>query len=486
MRTAITAGVARATGWLVVVAVALATTIGLINRIFTPADAPYFLLTREVAAHPWASLGLLVVSFGAYGWVFRKLCGLLAGWRDGVHTHPPRGPRTATLVRFLDWMFSSWWRIALVLAVCWLPWYLTSYPGQPNPDFARMLEEFLLTRPDTVGATPAYENYPTSFYLLPGGDSLWSNHHNFFLMLYYGSVSKLSITLFGTVMPAIYALSTVTLILTLVAFGRAFAILGRFVTDWKIRGIGFGLVVFSPLIALWSMSHSKNQLFAAGFAWWLALLAEYLHAERRMLRRWYVEMVLVGVLITASVLFGWILLVCQAIAMLFLRRGWRGPLTAMAVPALVVHGAVVVLVSMGTVIPSDPIETKGLQLQQLTLILKEHPDALSAQDRAALSRIFDTDVMVEVFDPDSSDPVKSTGPFIRKTDSYQYKTVQPQDWDAFNGIYLRAALKYPGTFLDGLVLKTYRYLDPLDKGTTWYPAWQPITIARSVTTGLRR
>lgn len=458
-------------GWIAVVVVATATAIGLVARL-APDDAPYFLLTATVADHPLASLLLWALCLAAYALGFRALCRWLERWRHGVVTAPAQGPRTRRLERLTTWVFARWWHGAVALAVAWSPWILLSWPGQPNPDFARTIGEFLLERSDFTGDVIApFEAYPTSHYLLPDSERIWSNHHNFFLMLYYGGISWVSIWLFDSLMPGIFLFSTLSLLLTLVAFGRAFQLLGRLVASWKVRAVALGIVAASPLIGLWGMSHTKNHLFAALLVWWLALVAQFVHARKPVGRRWYVETALVSTGVAVSVLFGWILLVAQALVMLGVRRGRFAPLAVMAVPALLVHGTVAAAGALGLLIPSDPIETKGVQLQQLSLILREHPDALSADDREALGRIFDLEAMAAAYDEDVSDPVKSSGPFSRKTESYRYKTVQPEDWDAFTGIWLRAGAEHPDTFVDALVAKSYRYLDPFDEGTHFYPPW---------------
>lgn len=459
-------------GWCIVVVIAAATAIGAINR-WVDADGEYFLLTRAVAERPILSALIGVVSLAGYALGFRLLCRAVAGWRHGATSAPPRRRVAVALAGATGWVFARWWRISLVLAVAWLPWYATSFPGQPNPDFARTIGEFLLQRSD-FGEEPApiapFEAYPTSQYLMTDSERIWSNHHNFYLMLYYGAGSKLSLVLFDSLMPAIFVFAALSGLFTLVAFGRSFGILGEFVTAWKVRLAAFVVVAASPLIALWSISHTKNHLFAAAFVWWLALLARFVHRDH-VTKRWYVETAFVSIVIAVSVLFGWMLLLVQAVAMLWMRRRRFAGLIALGIPALVLHFSVSGLVSAGVIIPSDPIETKGLQLQQLALILKEHPDTLSADDEEALSRLFDIEAMRAAFDPDISDPVKSTGPWHLKTDSYRYQSVEEGDWDAFNGIYLRAAVAHPDTFLDGLVLKTYRYVDPLDEGTNFYPPW---------------
>ena len=71
-----------------------------------------------------------------------------------------------------------------------------------------------------------------------------------------------------------------------------------------------------------------------------------------------------------------------------------------------------------------------------------------------------------------SNRVKSTRNLEDKGDSYRYETVQPEDVAAIDGIVARLAAEYPGTTLDSLFLKSYRYLDPFDDGTNWYPPWR--------------
>ncbi|MCW2815077.1 MAG: hypothetical protein JWN84_2532 [Nocardioides sp.] len=463
--------------WVVVVVVAVATTAGLVDRYLTPDDAPYLLLSREVGDQPLLALLFLALSLAAYAVVFVGLRALVDAWR----TAPTESVAVTRLTTFVAWTYARWWRVSLVLAVVWLPWYLSSFPGQPSPDPANMITEFVSRRSDFVGAPPfadgsgtaPYVDYPTSTYLLTDGDSLWSDHHPFYLMLTYGAVCAASIAAFDSLVPALVLLSAASAVFTLVAFGRALGILGSLVPGWRPRALALLVLALSPLVALWSMAEHKNQLFCAAFVWWLALLARLLHTHGTVGRRWYVETFVVSLLMAVTVQFGWILLLAQVVALLFVRRARVAALVAVAVPALLVHYSIAAFASAGVLIPSDPVETKGVQMQVLALVLTEHPDALSDEQRADLSRIFDLDAFVASFDPSSSDPLKSTGPLSRKSASFKYETVQPEDWETFNSIVLDVAARHPATAVDGLFLKSYRYLDPFDRGTDWYPPWSP-------------
>lgn len=474
--------VSRVVCWIVLAIVVIATTAGLVDRYLTSTRDPYMLLTREVGDRPLPALAFLVLCAAAYGVVFSALRHLVVQWRDGATAAPALGDLGVRLMTWVEWTFARWWRVSLVLALLWLPWYVSSFPGQPSPDPSNMITEFVSRRSDFAGApafadgsaTAPYVDYPTSSYLLTDSDRLWSNHHPFFLMLGYGSVCALSISLFGSLVPALLFLSAASAVFTLVAFGRALAILGTLVPSWRVRGLALLVLTLSPLIALWSMAEHKNQLFCAAFVWWLALLARLVHSTgpaRDLGRRWYVETAFVSLVMAISVQFGWIVLVAQTVVMLFMKRERVAVVVAVGIPAVLVYGSITALTSAGALIPSDPIETKGVQMQVLALVLNEHPDALTTQQRDDLSQIFDLDAFVASFNPSSSDPLKSTGPLSRKSASFKYETVQEDDWDTFNAIVLDVAKRYPDTAVDGLFLKSYRYLDPFEEGTDWYPPW---------------
>lgn len=480
MRARVTTWLPRIVAWMLVLLVALATTAGFVSRFLTPDDAPYPLITRDVGDHPVAAAGFLVASFTVLAVIFLALVRLVDGWRDGVSSTPATGPRSRQVMALVEWTFARWWRISLALLVVWLPFYAMSFPGVPSPDGANMLTEFLSTRSDfdpvppfaNEDQTPPYLEYPTATYLLNDSDRMWSNHHPFFLVMIFGSITSASHQVFGSFIPGIAVISALSAIFTLVAYGRALWLIGRLVTSWRHRLIGFVVVATTPLIALWSMAIHKNQLFSAGFVYLLGLLAELVHTRGPLRRGWYVETVVASLVVAISVQFGWILLVAQTAALLLVKGRRVAGFAALGVPALAVVGSISLMTANGTISPTDPVETKGLQLQTLGLILTEHPDALTAQERDQLSGALDLDALVATWDPWTSDRAKSKGALATKTRSYRYQTVQPGDWDHLNSIVLRAALDHPGTTLDSLFLKSYRYLDPFDEGTDWYAPWR--------------
>lgn len=439
---------------LVVAVLAAFATVGVLRRRFeADPSGDYPLFTQLAAAAPWLSIGVFLGAAAAYAAAI-ALIRLLA--RRAVRAGDATGSPWA---RTIAWVYRSWWRIALVLAVLWSPWFVMRWPGAVNPDFALMVTEIAMTRSEFApGAIPPYDVYPIAHALIPDGETVWSNQHNAFLTLAYGVVAGASGAVFHSYVPGIVLLSSTQALFTLFALGRALQLVGRSAPRTWVRTAALAVTAAAIAIPLWSMDLSKNPLFAAASVWWLALLIERtLSGTRRRLWAW--ELAISTTLIIVSAKFGVYIALVGAVMLLVQRLGWRAIVAAMIAPIAVVQVALQALMGLGILIPDDPIEARVVQLQQIALILREDPDAVSAADRAVLERVFDTEAMARVYVPDSADPVKSSG--FGDNGSYRWQTVRPEDWDGFTGVWLDLAAARPDLFVDAFLLKTDRFLDPV-------------------------
>lgn len=377
------------------------------------------------------------------------------------------GTRRTRWVAAIEWLYARWWRIALVLAVVWSPLLVVRWPGAVNPDFALMVTEIAMTRSEfPPGAIPPYDVYPIAHALIPDGELVWSNQHNAFLTLAYGAIAGASGLVFHSYLPAMALIGTTQALFTLFALGRAIQLVGRHVDRAWVKAAALAVTAAGAMIPLWSMDFSKNPLFAAAFVWWLALVAErVLGAAHR--RLWVWEALAATSIMVLSVKFGVYVAVSGAVLLLLQRAGWRRVVVGMIAPVVVLQGLLQILIAAGVVIPDDPVEARVAQLQQIALTLREDPSALSGADREALSRIFDPDVMARVYVPENADPVKSSG--FDDNGSYKWKSVQPEDWDGFTGLWLRLGAERPDLYLDAFLLKSDMYLDPGSRATPWPP-----------------
>lgn len=402
-------------------------------------------------------LGALLV-FAA--WAALYTSALLGMWwlARRISTTPPRRVRRPALV--IAWLYGRWWRLAGLLGVLWLPLFALRWPGAINPDFALMVTEIAMTRPEFgPGQMPPYDIYPIAHALIPDGELVWSNQHGAFLTLTYGVVMAVSGVVFHSYLPGVLLLATSQALFTLFALGRALELVARLVRAPWARGAALAVTAGAVMIPLWSMDLSKTPLFAAAFVWWLALLAERVLAAGSR-RLWTGEVAVATTVLIVSAKFGGYVALAGAAALLLHRVGWRRVVTGMVAPVLVLQAALHGLMAAGLVIPDDPVEGRAVPLQQIALTLREDPGALSAADRAALERLFDTAAMARVYEAGTADPVKSSGLFADKP-SYRWRTLRPDDWDGFTGVWLRLGAARPDLYVDAFLLKSDGYLDPL-------------------------
>ncbi|GGH37549.1 DUF6020 family protein [Microbacterium album] len=462
----------------VIAVLALYATAGWLRREFAlrHGNEGYPLFSELIAADPLRpGLVFLLVAAG-YTAVFFALRWLVARASGPVGTGLGRTGRAAKTV---DWVFARWWRLSLALLVLWAPLLALRWPGAVNPDFALMVTEIAQRRSEFPGdAFKPYDIYPIAYHLLPAGDLIWSNQHNAFLTLIYGGMAGVSGAVFQSYIPGVVVLTTGQALFTVFALGRALALAARHVERRWVKVAGLALTAGSVMTPLWSMDLSKNPLFAAAVVWWLALLLEFAFGHE-IRRRWGAEVAAATVVVLVSVKFGVYVAALGLMLLLITRRRPRLLLAALLTPILVFVVLLRGLMVAGLVIPDDSVETRVVQLQQMALTLREHPDALDERDRARLERVFDIEAMTRVYDPDNADPVKSSG--LDDNGSYRWRTVSAEDWSHVTGIWARLGARYPALYVDAFLLKSHRYLDIASES----PPWPPLrTITWSVTYSL--
>ncbi|WP_261166394.1 DUF6020 family protein [Microbacterium sp. Marseille-Q6965] len=457
-------------GWLlaviVVTVLAAYATAGWLRRRFEashPGEYPLF--TQLVGDDPLLTAAVFGGTAAGYAVVLFviRFVATRALRRHGGATPSPG--RAAVAV---EWAFAAWWRLALVLVVLWSPLLVLRWPGAVNPDFALMVTEITTARSEYApDAFKPYDVYPIAYSLIPEGDLLWSNHHNAFLTLLYGLVTGASGVLLHSYIPAIVVLASSQAAFTIFALARALQLLGRHVAKSWPKAVALALTVGCVMTPLWSMDLSKNPLFAAAFVWWFGLVVHAVLSRDAVRRGWVWEIAIATTVMIVSAKFAVYIAVVGALFLVFRRRGWLGVVLGMLLPVLVFQIVLRGLIGLGVVISDDPVEARVLQLQQVALTLREHPNALNDDERAEVEKIFDIEQMTKVYNPENADPVKSSG--YEENGSYRWRTVRQEDWSGFTEIWAKLAARHPDTYLNALLLKSDRYLDPLARAYPWPP-----------------
>ncbi|WEV66095.1 DUF6020 family protein [Bifidobacterium sp. ESL0764] len=157
----------------------------------------------------------------------------------------------------------------------------------------------------------------------------------------------------------------------------------------------------------------------------------------------------------------YIILFELVIALLADRKRWKTYIIGMLLPVIAFQGAVGLATRDGAIINGDPIESHGVQLQQIARVAVLNPNGIPQDARNKLAPIFNLDQMAEAYYQQDADPVKSSGIQTKRV-SYRWRTVTKKDMKNFNAAWLEIVKANPRIALDALLAKSYGYFDIMD------------------------
>ncbi|MFC5221095.1 DUF6020 family protein [Bifidobacterium leontopitheci] len=225
-----------------------------------------------------------------------------------------------------------------------------------------------------------------------------------------------------------------------------------------------------PLVVFSTISLTKSPLFAFAFVWAFGVWYELLRTQRdkpdavlHLRGRSLAAMTVASVVMLASAKYAWYILLFEIVLALFAdRRRWGVYAVSLLLPVVILHGGVVMLTASGAIIGGDPIESHGVQLQQIARIAKRNPQSIPLTAREEISSIFNLDQMADAYFPQDADPVKSSGIQSKKV-SYRWRSVTAADMRRFNDAWWSIVKADPITAIDALLAKCFGYFNPTDQ-----------------------
>lgn len=399
---------------------------------------------------------------------------------------------------------NRWWKLAAVLLIGWL-WVPVTLLSAFGADLRSQTREFSWAWNQWIGTPQPYigffsfvpmDIYPTAHYLWPSHPTYLTDQHNIVLTVVYGGVAAISRYFTDSNDAGFVALSAFQFLFAVfccaatahrflnvpwvasMARGHAQGQRTRPApreTTWRSPATAaprIGILLFfllCPLAVFSTISLTKSPLFAFAFVWWFGIGYE-LHETRagegektRPLRRHsLIAFALSTCVMLISVKYAFYILAVQLLIVLLMdRRRWRDYLIALLLPTIVLHGGLMLLISTGTIINGDPIESRGIQLQQIARVAKLNPSGIPRDARIKLSRVFNLDQMAEAYFQQDADPVKSSGIQSKKV-SYRWRSVTKQDMSDFNSAWWQIVKANPVIATDAFLAKTYGYFDVSD------------------------
>ncbi|MBB2955485.1 hypothetical protein FHX77_000903 [Bifidobacterium commune] len=265
----------------------------------------------------------------------------------------------------------------------------------------------------------------------------------------------------------------------------------------------FGILLFfltCPLVLFSTISLTKSPLFAFAFVWWfgigyellstatthtaatdsghLAAIASRSHKTtevrsrishsctkpaRQVRKRTQIALILSTLVMLISAKYAMYIVAFEVIVALIAdNKRWKTYVIGMLLPLILFEGVFNLAVRDGLIITGDPIESHGVQLQQIARVAALNPNGIPQDARDKLAPIFNLDQMADAYSQQDADPVKSSGIQAKKV-SYRWRTVTEADMKNFNSAWLEIVKANPRIAMDALISKSYGYFDIQDQ-----------------------
>ncbi len=316
--------------------------------------------------------------------------------------------------------------IAIIILVCWLPYYLTLFPGNMGKDTFESIDMCL-------------------------GNISWTNHHPIFFTLLIDIVLK------ATAFTGSYTVSMgIFTLLQMVICAAAYAYIIRWV--WKKAGVSWAIAAFvlyalHPASAMFSMYISKDVLFSMATVMFVLKLADILKDSEVSWK----NVVASGIYAALMMLLrnnGLFIIVAFAIVLLIyiFRSGNTGLLRVegTVILAIVVFGIFRLAFGVILGIESESFaESASVPLQQVGYVIVHDEESIDEADAAFLSQIMEFDRVKQVytlgytdtykFDDSFDDEFlnKNTGEFIKV-----WAHMLPSHFGDYVAAYLAQTLGY--------------------------------------------
>lgn len=406
--------------------------------------------------------------------------------------------------------------IFLTLIIGWL-WAPVTLLAAYGADICSQIREYSWAWNQVTGLKQPYigffsfvpaDIYPTAHYLWPAKPTYLSDQHNIVLTLIYGATAAISRYFTESNDAGIVLLAVMQFVLA--AFCCA-ATANRFLnTPWAsaktgesqagytpitttpiaLRAAVIITFLFSPLVVFSTISLTKSPLFAFAFVWWFGIMYELncLDFKQKPAAHTIVELIISVCIMLIAAKYAWYILAIQFVLMIISsRKRWKIWVLCILLPTVLIHGAIMLAISSGAIINGDPIESRGVQLQQIARIAKLDPKSIPHAAKRAISPIFNLSQTAEAYTPQDADPVKSSGLQSKKV-SYRWRYITKDDMKKFNHAWLLMITHSPIVATDALLAKSYGYFDILDvpyvgpeyyvnteniKNSEWIRYWLP-------------
>lgn len=285
--------------------------------------------------------------------------------------------------------------LTVIFIICRVPYLIAYYPGLMIYDTASSILQFY-----------GYPTFAASLSNVPG--AILTNHHGVLYTLLMGGAVRLG-ELLGSQNTGFFIYILLQTVLGSAVAAYSMIVLSGYVHKAVLLAAGAAFA-FIPLISIWTITMSKDSLFAITGTILCVMLFRIVMSGGKLLKNgmFMVRLFAVNVLLTFTKNVGaYILLFCALFLILYYRRAWYCAAASFALPAIlyltVISG---IVLPAFHVAPSGKQEMLGFMLQQTACCVKEYPQEITAEEIEAISEVLPYEELSDLYDPISQDGVK--------------------------------------------------------------------------------
>ena len=238
--------------------------------------------------------------------------------------------------------------------------------------------------------------------------------------------------------------------------------------------------VFFPIFPMWSITVDKTIYFMAGYVLFICELlwcyALFTGRVKKYSKSHYV------LLLTSSLIVGltrndgvlYLLAALLGVLLLKVSDGYIKN-TKRLISIVISSGIIFVLLSnvlllpLFKVLPTEPMETMAVPLQQIARVSKNYPQGITQSERQSLSKYLDYERLSKTYNPDNYDFVKSTVKYPIWTLSGDYQDRKKQfnavplnkDKAGFYKLWLEIGLHNPKIYIDSFITSHIGFIYPI-------------------------
>lgn len=324
----------------------------------------------------------------------------------------------------------SFFVIALIFFISYIPYFLYYYPGLIQYDAVNSLEQIVGFR--------KYANYNPVLYTL-----------------FLGGIWNLGKAVFGTGNAGIALYIIVQMILTSLVLSFMLYYMAKKNISLKWRLITFLLLLFNPLIGMYVIRVEKSLIFSLLLILVIIGLVEIIIEKKKFFdKKW--KPILYGILLLISTLFrhnGIYVLLLTVPFILIVCKGCRKATFVTFIISIIAYFIIQgpIFSAIG-IIPGRTAEMFSIPMQQLARIVKYEYNNLSQEEKENIYKYIPNsyEKMSERYDPLLSDNIKA---------DFSEEQIK-QDKISLVKLYFHFALKYPGHTISAFLFNTYGYYAP--------------------------